>query len=70
MSLTANAWPALPPESASAIELLEWGILEFGERLGICTSFGAGPGGGNKTPIKPPVSPGLNVAFTSPPTAA
>ena len=42
MSQTAITWPTLPPESASAIELMEWGILEFGERLGICTSFQRG----------------------------
>ena len=43
MSQTAITWPTLPPENASAIELMEWGILEFGERLGIRASFGAGP---------------------------
>lgn len=42
MSQAATTWPAMPPESAPAIELLEWGILKFGERLGIRASFDAG----------------------------
>ncbi len=42
MSQAAITWPTLPPESASAIERMEWGVLEFGERLGIRASFVAG----------------------------
>ena len=42
MSQAANTWPTLPPESASTIERMECGVLEFGERLGIRTSFRAG----------------------------
>jgi phosphoadenosine phosphosulfate reductase len=42
MIQTANTLPALPPENATAVELLKWGMLEFGERLGICTSFQMG----------------------------
>ena len=31
-----------PPESAPAEEILAWGLKQFGERLGICTSFQLG----------------------------
>ena len=41
MRQAANTWPTVPPESAAAIELPGWGILEFGKRLGIRASFHA-----------------------------
>ena len=42
MSRPATTLQALPPENLPAVEMLKWGILEFGEHLGICTSFQMG----------------------------
>ena len=42
MAEAAKLLGNVPPESAPAEEILAWGLKQFGERFGICTSFQLG----------------------------